>query len=165
MIYLRKIIEKDVDSYYKWVNNPDIQNKTSRYKSVSRQSHETWFENIQNDSSVYIFSIVTTDNDKLIGTCRITTDTDKISGELQIKIGESDSHNNGYGTAAVKELTKYGFDILNLNYIYLYVYKDNHPAIRVYKKSGYTVKSHSKHNRVKMIIKSQNSTRYNTISA
>jgi len=154
MIYLRKLIEKDSDSYYNWVNNPDIQNKTSRYKSVSRQSHESWFQSIQNDSNVHIFSIVTTDNDKLIGTCRITTDTDKFSGELQIKIGESDSHNKGYGTAAVKELTKYGFDVLNLNCTYLYVYKNNHPAIHVYKKCGYIVESHSKHNRVKMIMKS-----------
>jgi RimJ/RimL family protein N-acetyltransferase len=150
MIYLRKLIEKDSDSYYNWVNNPDIQNKTSRYKSVSRRSHESWFQSIQNDSNVHIFSIVTTDNDKLIGTCRITTDTDNISGELQIKIGESDSHNKGSGTAAVKELTKYGFDVLNLNYIYLYVYKDNHSAIHVYKKCGYNIVSHSKHNRVKM---------------
>jgi len=156
MIYLRKLIEKDIDSYYKWVNNPDIQNKTSQYKPVSRQSHETWFENIQNDSSVHIFSIVTTDNDKLIGTCRITTDIDNISGELQIKIGETNLHNKGYGTAAVKELTKYGFDVLNLNCVYLYVYKDNHSAIHVYKKCGYIVKSHSKYNRVKMVAKPQN---------
>jgi RimJ/RimL family protein N-acetyltransferase len=53
-----------------------------------------------------------------------------------IFIGDKSFWNSGCGTEATRLTRKHGFETLNLNRIYLYVFETNLGAVRVYEKAG-----------------------------
>lgn len=59
------------------------------------------------------------------------------AAELRICIGVKDYWGRGYGGAAVRRLTAWGFEAAGLEYIYLRVYRDNRRALRCYEKCGF----------------------------
>ncbi len=59
------------------------------------------------------------------------------AAELRICIGEKAYWSRGYGTAAVREVMDWSFNAVNLEYIYLRVYRDNPRALRCYEKCGF----------------------------
>jgi hypothetical protein len=52
-------------------------------------------------------------------------------------IGDKREWNKGYGTEVTRLLTRYAFETLNLNRVWLRVYEFNRYAIRAYEKAGY----------------------------
>jgi RimJ/RimL family protein N-acetyltransferase len=87
-----------------------------------------------------VFSIVSRDNDELLGGCGLS----KInyiskSAELGIFIGDTSCHGKGIGTEACRLLCDYAFNILNLNNVMLLVHEYNKNAIRSYEKAGFKV--------------------------
>ena len=85
-----------------------------------------------------IFTILNKENRKVIGSCGLY-DIDFISrrGQLNIIIGDDQSHNGGYGTDTVKTLIRYGFERLGLNSIQLGVNAENIKGLKAYKKAGF----------------------------
>lgn len=141
-VRIRELKEKDSPKYFSWINNRDLVLLNSAFSPVSRESHNRWFGSIRKDKSVRVFSIVTNfegDEDYLIGTCslRKINDLNK-NAELQIRIGEAEFRNKGFGTIVVKKLLGFGFCDLNLHKIYLDVFRQNERARRVYLNSGFT---------------------------
>lgn len=57
--------------------------------------------------------------------------------ELGIAIGNKEYWGKGFGIAAMKEMLFYGFNVLQLNKIWLRVEIDNVKAIKSYKSIGY----------------------------
>ena len=84
------------------------------------------------ESSFAIFSLVSF-------RCLSSSIFDFISkrGQLNIIIGDDQSHNDGYGTDTVKILIKYGFERLGLNSIQLGVNAENIKGLKAYKKAGF----------------------------
>lgn len=64
-------------------------------------------------------------------------DTTHKKAEFGIFIGVDESVNRGYGTAACKLISKYGFENLELHKIFLRVFEWNKQAIRSYEKAGF----------------------------
>ena len=60
------------------------------------------------------------------------------TAELQIRIGEGAERGAGRGSEAVVLLLNFGFRDLNLNRIFLHVFANNEPALRMYEKVGFT---------------------------
>jgi [ribosomal protein S5]-alanine N-acetyltransferase len=54
-----------------------------------------------------------------------------------IFVGAAEARGKGYGTAATAMVVRYAFNTLNLNRVWLHVYEDNKPGIRVYEKVGF----------------------------
>jgi RimJ/RimL family protein N-acetyltransferase len=59
--------------------------------------------------------------------------------EFGIMIGEKEFQNRGYGTEATVLTIDFGFNILNLESIYLRVHEFNSRAIRTYEKVGFQI--------------------------
>jgi RimJ/RimL family protein N-acetyltransferase len=57
--------------------------------------------------------------------------------EIGILIGDKTQWNKGYGTETMRLMLKYGFETLNLNRIYLRVYRDNLGGIKAYERAGF----------------------------
>ena len=57
--------------------------------------------------------------------------------EISIMLGEHSG--KGFGTEACQLLMNFGFEELKLKEINLSVYKDNFPAVGLYKKLGYNI--------------------------
>lgn len=53
-------------------------------------------------------------------------------------VGRRDRHRRGLGRAALRLMLHHGFDVLNLERIYLYVVEYNLPARRLYEAEGFT---------------------------
>jgi RimJ/RimL family protein N-acetyltransferase len=137
-IRLTELRQNDSKTLLRWINNREQVLFNASYKPVHESQHQAWFESVQKRSDMVIFGIRLTEADQLIGTCQLhSIDAVSHSAELQIRLGDVETRNKGYGTDAVRMLLKFGFRDLNLHRIYLHVFATNMPAIRVYEKSGF----------------------------
>ena len=60
-----------------------------------------------------------------------------LAAEFGIFIGEKQYWNQGFGRKATLLMLKHGFEDLNLNRIYLYVYENNPRGITAYEAAGF----------------------------
>jgi RimJ/RimL family protein N-acetyltransferase len=128
----------DLEILWRWINDREQVLLNSSYKPIHEDQHRAWFDSVQRRNDLVVFGIRLAGRDKLIGTCQLhSINSISRTAELQIRLGEIDERNKGYGTEAIRCLLRFGFDDLNLNRIYLHVFSTNTPAIRVYEKSGF----------------------------
>jgi len=135
-VYLSPISMDDINIFMSWVNDPEIAHTTSFYTSViSLIQEKEMIEELAKNGNT--FSIVTNENDKLIGNCGFhRTNEINRTAEVGIVIGEKDHLGKGYGTDALRLLLKFGFENRNYNNISLHVYSFNERAIASYEKVG-----------------------------
>jgi len=140
-VRIRELRKSDSEEYFKWINDRELVIFNGPFSPISEENHNAWFESVANDSQIKIFSIVVSDkvgDDKLIGSCSLRNiDYLSRSAEFQIRIGEKNYHDKGYGTIVTQQLIGFGFNDLNLNRIYLDVFESNKRAINVYAKCGF----------------------------
>lgn len=138
-IYLSPMNSKDAESYTKWLNDFDITDYLGRSAfSITLDDEKAYLENKRSSQDAVQFSIVTLNEDKLLGTVSLERiDNINRCATLGIFIGEKDCFSNGYGTEAIKLILDYGFNYLNLNNIGLTVMDFNPRAIRCYEKCGF----------------------------
>jgi RimJ/RimL family protein N-acetyltransferase len=95
-------------------------------------------ENAAKDRENRNFDIISTNNNKLIGTIGLENfNWIERSAVLGIFIGDRDYRNNGYGTEAINLLLEYGFKYLNLHSIRLDLLAINERAHKCYLKCGF----------------------------
>ena len=138
-IYLSPMQTSDLSLFLKWVNDREVSDKIGNTSLTFNEKNEmAWIEQSL-EKGEPSFTIVTKENDAPIGNCSFM-DIDHINrcGTVGIFIGEEEYRNNGFGTEAMKLLVNYGFKILNLHNINLWVYSFNDRAIACYKKVGFT---------------------------
>ena len=137
-VYLAPIDVNDCEKFAKWMNDFNVTDYTGRSAYMQTlESEKTWISNKAN-SNDYLMSIVTVDNDEVIGNIGLN-EVDFIHryAVLGIMIGESESRSKGYGTEAINLMLDFAFNYLNLNSVYLGVFACNERAIRCYKKVGF----------------------------
>ncbi|RUR00293.1 N-acetyltransferase [Legionella septentrionalis] len=134
-VTLRPLLKEDSPHYFKWINHKELVLCNAAFKPVSEQEHEAWFSKVTSDPNAVLFSIVANQDNRLIGSCSLRRiNMLHKNAELQIRIGEIDYHNRGFGSEAVHLLVQYGFANLNLERIYLHVFANNKKAIKAYEK-------------------------------
>jgi len=136
-VYLSPISTDDIDIFTNWVNDPEVAHTMTFYtRVISLIQEKEFIESLARSGNA--FSIVTQENNKLIGNCSFfrINETNR-TAEIGIMIGEKDYLNKGYGTDALRLLLKFGFENRNYNNISLYVYSFNERAIACYKKVGF----------------------------
>jgi RimJ/RimL family protein N-acetyltransferase len=139
-VILGPVKREYIDSYLKWLNDPEITQFLSMFLPLTRMMEEDWIENLKNRNDTIAFAILILENDaeKLIGNCGLhAIDWKNRVCEVGIMIGEKEYQSKGYGTEAMEVLLDYGFKTVNLNRIQLRVYEFNSRAINSYKKIGF----------------------------
>jgi len=140
-ISLTPIRREYIDSFLRWLNDPEITQFLTIYRPLTQMEEEDWLEKLKDRQDTILFSIVISkedDSGPLIGNCGIhNIDWKNRFGEVGIMIGEKVYHNQGYGTEAMELLLEYAFYTVNLNRIELLVYDYNTRAIKLYKKLGF----------------------------
>lgn len=88
----------------------------------------------------YVFSIVDSETDHLIGRC-LLFDVDQVNGRamLGIVLGEKGYWDRGYGLEATRLLLDFAFNLLNLNSVMLGTFSFNERALACYRKAGFRV--------------------------
>lgn len=136
-IYLSPRNIEDYEKFVEWLNDFEVTDYIGASgKLMSIQGEKEYLEKNNNPEST--FSIITLEEDKLIGTVSLEK-MDKINrtATLGIFIGDKDYRNCGYGTEAIKMILEFGFNYMNLNNINLDLVDFNERALKCYNKCGF----------------------------
>ena len=137
-VYLSPVSMDDVEVFAKWLNDFDVTDYIMRSDKIySLEAERQWVENTAKKDG-YFMSIVTLDNDEVIGNISFN-EIDLIHrfAVLGIMIGENENRSKGYGTEAIGLLLDFGFNYLNLNSVSLSLLECNERAKRCYEKVGF----------------------------
>lgn len=144
-IRLRAAEKTDIDTFCRWVNDPEVTENLMLSYPMSRVEEERWYEHmLEQPPSEHVFVIEVKGLEsprawQAIGTCQVMNiDWRNRSAEVGIMIGEKACWNQGYGTETMQRLLQHGFNTLNLHRIWLQVYAKNPGGIRAYEKAGFT---------------------------
>lgn len=134
--------EEDAHFFYQWLNDLEVSKGISTAQSLplTMQTENDWFQKeiLPRKDNKKVFSIIVNKSQKLIGNVSLMDiDTVNQSSELGIVIGNKKVWGKGYGSEATYLILKYGFSVINLNSVHLYVYGFNKNAIRAYEKVGF----------------------------
>jgi len=142
-ITLRHIDLEDTQNILRWRNSPDVKKNLYTQKELTEEEHIWWFNHKVATGECAQFIIEISENNRSkanvsIGTVFIKNiDRQNNKGEFGIFIGERESRGKGYALQATKKILKHAFENLKLNRVYLTVFYDNVPAIKVYEKAGF----------------------------
>ncbi len=146
-IRFRAIEQADLESFSRWINDPEVRRGIGFYLPGSLTDEQDWFDKMRS-KPLYEHNLAIEargldasgqETWQLIGTWSFFNfDQRNASAEFGIMIGEKIYWDRGYGTEAVRLLVKHGFDTLNLHRIFLRVFETNPRAIRAYEKAGFT---------------------------
>ena len=136
---LRALEPGDIDSLIRWVNDAAVTLYLSQAVAYPASGSDgyRWLEELSRSHSERVFAIETLEG-RLIGSVGLHAIrwVDR-KAELAVMIGDRDYWNRGYGTWAVQEMLRRGFEEMSLQRIYLRVASNHDAAIRVYRKCGF----------------------------
>lgn len=136
-VKLRPLDEADTGDVVRWRSTPDILAQMFADEPPTRETHLRWLAGIQARGNRQEFVIVECATGRSIGTIGLEIDKRNRRAEFGILIGEPDARGKGYAHEAGELILRYAFDDLKLHRVYLEVFADNGPAIRLYEALGF----------------------------
>jgi RimJ/RimL family protein N-acetyltransferase len=139
-IYFRPMEPEDEPTLRRWINDPRIWSTVHHRPPANSLREREWIESQGKSNTDYVFGIVAKDGHRLIGSCGLhAISLIAHHATLGIMIGQTDLHDHGYGTEAMRLLLRLAFHELNLNRVELCVFDHNPRAIHVYEKCGFVL--------------------------
>lgn len=140
-VRLRPLELSDVSRTVAWRNDPAIRDQLLSFRFPVTQVMETRFieRAIEGgDTDRCVLGIVDLADDVLCGLVYLR-DIDWISRHacVGLMIGARDRQRHGLGRSALHLMLHHGFNVLNLDRVYLYVVEYNRNAIALYESSGF----------------------------
>ncbi len=139
-IYLSPISVDDYQIYTRWLNDETLAGGIGNFKStITELTEKEWIEKVCKKGEPH-FAIIKKENDKLLGTYGLTI-KDEVSRRIYVGgyIGEKDERGKGYGTEALKLITKFAFEILNAETVFAEIFSFNENSLKSAKKAGYSI--------------------------
>lgn len=141
VVALRALEPEDADVTVAWRNDPEVRDQILSFRFPVSHAMETDFINraIAGDGiQQCVAGVVDLSDGALCGIVYLR-DIDWISrnAAFGLMIGRRDRQRRGIGRRASRLMLQHGFDVLNLERIYLYVVAYNLPARRLYETSGF----------------------------
>jgi RimJ/RimL family protein N-acetyltransferase len=135
---LRPICREDLRTTLAWRNQPDVRRWFKHSEPLTWEQHITWFERYLKKDDDLTLVIEDAETKEILGQAAIYS-IDKGSREAEIGrfISAPQQRGKGYIQAACKALLRLAFDELQLDRVYLEVFKANRAAIHVYRKCGF----------------------------
>lgn len=137
-IGLRAIETKDLENLKNWRNLENFRKYFREHRELNSVNQETWFNKLNNSSNDYMFGIITLEDNKLIGACGLLYVNWIIrSADFSFYIGINEQYIDdlGFANEATSLLLNYGFNVLNLNKIWMELYEFDNMKINFFKES------------------------------
>lgn len=136
--YLSPINIDDYEKYAEWLNDFNVVKYLSLAPELITLDKEKKIIERLADSDDKIFGIISIEDDKLIGNVGLhNINYINRRAMLGIFIGEIKKQNQGIGQDAIELILDFGFNLLNLNSIYLYCLDFNKKAKKCYINCGF----------------------------
>lgn len=136
-IFLRSIQMEDTETILKLRNSLDVRKKFIFQEDFTEEGHEEWMCQKVFTGLVEQFMICLKDGTAIGSVYLRDIDSKNKKAEFGIFIGSNGFRAKGIGTEATMLITNFGFEILNLEKIFLRVFADNIGAIKCYEKAGF----------------------------
>ncbi len=139
-IYLSPMCVDDYQTYTRWINDETLSSGLGNFKfNITELNEKEWIENVCKKGEHH-FSVIRKEDNKLLGTYALSI-KDNVSRRMHVGgfIGEKNERGKGYGTEALKLITKFAFEILNAETIFSGIFSFNEASIKSAKKAGYSV--------------------------
>ena len=141
-VRLRAIEKEDLVNCKHWLNDREVTQFLLHHSPISMTMEEKWFEAQQaippENGQVLAIEALADGQWVYIGNTGLhNAEMTTREAEFGIFIGEKDFWNKGYGKEAILLTLQHGFEDLNLNRIFLYVFENNPRAIASYKAAGF----------------------------
>ncbi len=140
-INIRETRSEDIPIWYKWFNNPEI-NKTLVH-GVTPNSIELQEEfrnkHLNGENGKVMFSIVSKNNNNLIGTCSLNLigPSSVRRCEISIVIGDLDYHQGSVYIETTLWQIKHAFNTMNMNSIFAATSSDNKAVMLTLERIGF----------------------------
>ncbi len=138
-IYLKVLSEEDVgDAYVSWMNDYEIVKYTeSRFFQHTMESIKQFVINSTNTNNI-LFGIFINDKKTHIGNIKLgSINWIHRYADVGIIIGDKNYWGQGIATSAIKIVTDYAFNHLNLHKLVAGAYQYNLGSINAFKKNGF----------------------------
>lgn len=136
--------EKDLDLYYKWINDPEVRVFLKAFRPISLKAEGEWIDSLNSKPTSIVLTIETLDGQP-IGVMAMDKidwkDRRCVTGSF---IGEKELWGQGYGRDAKMALLKYAFDTLNLHKVCSSAIDYNQRSVRYNQACGYRVEGRLK---------------------
>lgn len=140
LVRLRAYEPADVETLYRWYNDPDVRGHLQMRYPLSRANEAAWVERNKTVSYDMFDLAVETLDGRLIGGVSLRTKGPELRcAELGISLGDKSVWGQGYGTDTMRLICRIGFEQLDLHRIELWVHAGNDRALHVYGKVGFTL--------------------------
>jgi RimJ/RimL family protein N-acetyltransferase len=139
-VYLREVRQSDVnDNYYRWMNDPEInQYLETRYFPRSKDNIADFVKSMDGNSNEILFAICDIKSDRHIGNIKIgPINWIHRYADISLLIGEKDFWGKGVATQAIRLVTEFGFNTLNLHKIKAGCYEANGGSAKAFEKVGF----------------------------
>lgn len=140
IFYLRKISIDDCnENYLKWMNDPEI-NKylESRFTTHTIDSLKDFVNSMNNSENNVLFAIVDKESDTHIGNIKLgNIHPIHKYADIGLLIGDKNYWGRGIATNAIKLVSEFAFDELNLRKVFAGVYENNIGSIKAFEKCGF----------------------------
>src|SRR5574344_290110 len=139
-IYLSPMCVDDYQIYTRWINDETLSSGLGSFKfNCSELGEKEWIENVCKEGKQN-YSIIRKEGNKLLGTYGLDI-KDNVSRRIHVGgfIGDIEDRGKGYGTEALKLITKYEFEILNDEKVFSGIFSFNEASLKSAKKAGYTI--------------------------
>lgn len=141
-IYLRELELKDVtDRYLSWMQDTVLnQYLESRFATHTFASLEEFVCKRLESETEWMFAICSTEGDEHIGNIKLgPVNTRHGHGEIGLIVGEASWHGKGVATEAIRLLTVFAFETLNLRKLTAGMYSANIGSRRAFEKNGFVL--------------------------
>lgn len=137
-VRIRPLVVEDAYISVKWRNDPEVFKFTGNTydHTITIDSELDWIKRVINNKNEYRCAIIV--DEKYVGNIYITDIQNNI-GEYHIFIGDKSYWGKGVAKKASLLIIEYGFNVLGLNEIKLWVRKENKSAINLYNSLGFKI--------------------------
>jgi pseudaminic acid synthase len=136
-LIFRGILREDAKNIVQWRSDEQNYHYFFNPVPVQMDTHLLWFEKYLNDDTRFDFIIIEKETNREIGTVGLQNITDK-SADISYMIGEIDAQKKGYGSEAIRALSSFSFNNLNLESINAVVHIKNIASQKAAQKAAYT---------------------------
>ncbi|MBS5335295.1 MAG: GNAT family protein [Anaerovoracaceae bacterium] len=140
-IYLRAMELSDMELYRSDVNKPETEHALGGWSfPISSVQQAAWFENAVKDRNNLRLTIVSIENDEILGMVNLVNiDWKSRVAFSGIRLFGEEHRGKGYGKDAVLAIMKYAFEELGLNRIEGSIIETNEASKRLYERCGWKV--------------------------
>jgi [ribosomal protein S5]-alanine N-acetyltransferase len=139
-IYLREVRLSDVnENYYRWLNDPEVTRYLEvRYIPRSLENIRKYVEAMNGNPDEIFLAICLKKDDMHVGNIKLGP-INWIHGfaDMSLVIGEKAVWGRGIAAEAIRLLSRFAFDVLNLHKLRSGCYEENRGSIKAFLKAGF----------------------------